>query len=316
MGRRARASAIFVIALSVAACRPGPHPGPPSDVVAMVNNQAITESQLGKALLRARRDDENLAPRTQEDQAAFRQATLQDLIDQTLLLQAARAANVTVPPDRVDRELLRLRADYPGPSFDQALAEGALTTDELREQTRDQLIVEDFFLRQVYARVAVTDADVEAYYNDHKEDFAHPEQVHAEQILVGDAETAHRVQQELRQGQRFEELARKYSTSPDAKVGGDLGWFARGVMPEVFDQTCFALKPNQVSEVVSSPYGFHLFKVLEKRPAGTPPLADIRPRVEAALRKEREAAAQKAKLDELRKAAKIVINDKALASVR
>ena len=64
-------------------------------------------------------------------------------------------------------------------------------------------------------------------------------------------------------------------------------------MPEVFDQTCFSLAPGKVSDIVSSPYGYHLFKVLEKRPSGLPPLQDIRAKVEAALRKDLETAAQR-----------------------
>lgn len=310
-----RGALLGLILCALAACRPSARPPPPPDEVATVNGEPITKGQLEKALTRSRRDDAGLNPRTSEDRAALRDATLQDLVDQALLLQAARAANVTVPPERVDRELLRLKAEYPGPSFDEALAQGGTTTEELREQTRRELTIEEFFARQVFSRVAVTDPDVEAYYKAHLQEFAHPEEVHAEQILVGDPETARKVQSQLKSGGRFEELARKYSISPDAKVGGDLGWFAAGQMPEAFDQTCFALKPGQVSDVVASPYGYHLFKVLEKRPAGTPALADIRPKVEAKLRHEREAAAQASTLEELRKKARVEIHQKVLAAV-
>lgn len=297
------------------ACRPSARPAPPPDQVATVNGEPITRAQLEKALNRSRKVDENLAPRTAEDKAALRQATLNDLIDQALILQAARASNLTVPPERVDRELLRLKAEYPGSSFDEALAEGAITTEELREQTRRELTVEEYFSRQVFARVAVTDADVEAYYKAHPQEFAHPAEVHAEQILVSDQDTARKVQAELKKGGRFEELARKYSISPDAKVGGDLGWFSAGQMPEVFDQTCFALKAGQTSDVVASPYGYHLFKVLEKREAATPSLTDIRPQVEAKLRHQREEAAQQAALAELRQKAKIEIHQNVLAAL-
>ena len=300
---------------ALAACQKGARPAPSSDVVATVNGQPISAARLHKALLHARRDDENLSPRTDADKQAFRRAALDDLIDQTLLLQAAHAAKVSVQPEAIDREVMRMRADYPGKSFDEALAEGATTREELREQVKIQLTIEAFFASQVYARVAATDADVEAYYKAHADQFARPEQVHAEQILVSAPDTAKRIQSELRQGARFEELARKYSISPDAKVGGDLGFFARGVMPEAFDQTCFNLRPGQVSDVVPSPYGYHLFKLLEKRPAGMPALADIRPQVEATLRKEREQAAQRAEIDGLHKKAQIQINEKALAAV-
>ena len=301
--------------LLLASCHAGKVQPPPPDVVATVNGEPLTAGQLQKALVRARRDNENLSPRTGADELAFRRTTLDDLIDEMVLLQAAHAASVAVAPERIERELLRLRADYPGKAFDQALAEGAQTNEELREQIKTQLTIEEYFARQVFARVAVTDADVEAYYQAHQESFARPEEVHAEQILVEDADTAKRVQADLKRGERFEELARRYSRSPDAKVGGDLGFFARGVMPPVFDQACFSLKAGQVSDVVASPYGFHLFKVLERRSAGTPALADVRERVEGELRSQRESAAQAATIDALRKRAKLEINQKVLATV-
>jgi peptidyl-prolyl cis-trans isomerase C len=311
--RRLAAAGVGVLLL--AACHAGKVQPPPPDVVATVNGEPLTAGQLQKALVRARRDNENLTQRTGADELAFRRTTLDDLIDEMVLLQAAHGASVAVAPERIERELLRLRADYPGKAFDQALAEGAQTNEELREQIKTQLTIEEYFARQVFARVAVTDADVEAYYQAHKETFARPEEVHAEQILVEDADTAKRVQADLKRGERFEELARRYSRSPDAKVGGDLGFFARGVMPAVFDQVCFTLKPNQVSEVMVSPYGYHLFKVLERRTPHTPALADVRDHVESTLRSQREAAAQQSKVEELRKKAKLEINEKVLAAV-
>jgi peptidyl-prolyl cis-trans isomerase C/foldase protein PrsA len=302
--------------LSGSSCREGLTETPPTDVVASVNGENLTTTQLSKALLRARRDNENLSPRTGADQQAFRAAVLEDFINRSLVLQAARKAGVSVAPEKVDRELLRLKAEYPGPAFDQALAEGAQSPEELREQIRNRLMVEQYFAEQVFTRVAITDADVESYYKDHLADFAQPEEVHAEQILVDDADAAKHVLAELKQGERFEELARKYSRSPEAKIGGDLGFFPRGRMPEVFDRVCFALKKNEISEVVTSPYGFHIFKLLEKRAAGTPSLEEAKPRVEARLRKERQEALQQAKLAELRQQAQIQINDKVLAEVQ
>jgi len=314
--RWARCGAALALALGAAACQPGHKRVPPRDVVATVNGERITTAQLHKALSRARRDDEDLSPRTAADAQAFRESTLDDLIDQTVLLQAARAANVQVSAERVDRELLRLRSDYPGHTFDQALAKGALTQEELRTETQRQLTIEAYFVQQVYAHVAITDAEIGAYYAAHTAAFSHPEQVHAEQILVAEADTAKKVQAELRKGKAFEELARTYSISPDARVGGDLGWFAKGVMPEAFDRACFALEVGQVSAVTASPYGYHLFKLLGRRPAGVPALASIRPKVEAALRKEREVAAQKAQVKSLRQRAKIEINPAIVAAVR
>ncbi len=77
-------------------------------------------------------------------------------------------------------------------------------------------------------------------------------------------------------GASFEEVARKYSLSPDRKQGGDLGWFGKGIMPQEFEQICFHLKINELSPVVKTPYGFHIFQVLEMREAGQSAFDEVR----------------------------------------
>ena len=113
----------------------------------------------------------------------------------------------------------------------------------------------------------------------------------------------------------FEDAAQKYSLSPDGQAGGDLGTFARGVMPQSFDETCFALKPGEVSRVVASPYGFHVFKVIEHHPARELTLADVRGAVEAKLRRVKEWDAQLVHVATLRRSAAVVVKEEKLAQV-
>ena len=158
---------------------------------------------------------------------------------------------------------------------------------------------------------------VDAWYKDHADDFAVPEQVRAAQIVVKTQEEAKRILAEIRgKGMSFDEAARRYSLSPDAKLGGDLGYFRKGVMPPVFDQACFALAPGQVSEVVASEYGYHLFKLLEKKPAEKRSLERVRGEVEKILLRRKQEEAQKAALQALRAKANIRIDEPALEQVR
>ena len=84
--------------------------------------------------------------------------------------------------------------------------------------------------------------------------------IRASHILVEKQFQAIKVQEELKAGANFSELARKYSTCPSGKRGGDLGQFARGQMVKEFEVVAFALKPGQVSEPVKTKFGYHIIK--------------------------------------------------------
>jgi len=84
--------------------------------------------------------------------------------------------------------------------------------------------------------------------------------IRASHILVEKQSQAIKVQEELKAGASFSELARKYSTCPSGKRGGDLGQFGRGQMVKELEVAAFALKPGQVSEPVKTKFGYHIIK--------------------------------------------------------
>ena len=90
------------------------------------------------------------------------------------------------------------------------------------------------------------------------------EQVRALHIMVVSEEEIREIQKEIRRKQKsFSDLAKEYSLGPEGIQGGDLGYFEAGQMPEEFDDV-FKLKINKVSDIIRTPYGFHLFKVVDK----------------------------------------------------
>ncbi|MGI5863789.1 MAG: peptidylprolyl isomerase [Myxococcales bacterium] len=316
--RAAPRSMLVILAASLLAasgCREGGEHRAQVDAVAVVNGVPVTSEVFARELAFVRRTSNGVIPQAEDEQLAFKRAALQDFIDRMLVLAAARDAGILVSAEQVDREILKLKAEYHGSGFNEALAEGQLSQHELRERTRARLITERYFVEEIFAREAVTDPEIEAWYREHPGDFAQLEQVRAAQIVVKTADEARRVQNELKKGMSFDEAARRFSLSPDAKVGGDLGFFTRGVMPAVFDKVCFSLPVGRVSEITSSEYGFHVFKVLEKRPAKQRSLEEVRGEVEQLLLRKKHAEAQKRRIEELRERAKIKIEEEALARV-
>jgi peptidyl-prolyl cis-trans isomerase C len=283
----------------------GPRP------VAVVNGESIPAEALARELrqIRAGADGEAVTE-------PLRKRVLDDLVDRALLLQQARARSIAVDQDQVERAFLRVRGEYPGTHFDDLLARERLSQAELKARLKEQLTVERLFHDEVFPRVQVPPADVEKWYAEHPAEFQEPERVRVLQVVVSSRDEATALRDKLRRDpSRFAEVARASSIAPEGKNGGELGWIGRGSgFPEVFD-VCFSLPLNSVSDVVPSPYGFHVFRVVERKAAGRRTLEQARGEIAERLLRDRRARAQEEYLAALRSRATIQVDQAALAAV-
>jgi peptidyl-prolyl cis-trans isomerase D len=154
-------------------------------------------------------------------------------------------------------------------------------------------------VEQIRTRTVVPAGDVEKYYRDNQAQYTTPEQVRASHILLktdGKDEAAVRAKAEallkqVRGGANFAELAKKNSEDEgSAKNGGDLDYFGRGRMVKEFEDAAFALQPGQVSDLVKSPFGFHIIKVVDKKAGAVRTLAEARQEIADRLAYERAQA--------------------------
>ena len=162
------------------------------------------------------------------------------------------------------------------------------------EQRKVKLVVVD--RDQAQAKITVPANDVQRYYNDNISQYQTPEQIRASHILLNTAgkdeatvrKQAEEVLQQVKTGGDFAELARKFSNDDGTKAnGGDLDYFARGRMVPEFETAAFALAPGEISDIVKTPYGFHIIKVVDKKPALTRPFDEVRAQIEQQLKRER-----------------------------
>ncbi len=290
-----------------------PTPGAGEAPLASVDGQAISREEFERELTQEINSGAGIAG-APVDLKSLKRAVLDGMINRLLLLQAAREANISVASDDVDREVLRLRAEYAGDRFNEVMAEGQLSLSDLKSKTAALLTIQKLFREQVYSRIAVTEEEIAAYYEQHSADFQQPDEVRAAQIVVRTAEEARSIEQQIRAGKDFGEMARMYSLSPDAKSGGDLGFFPRGQMPRQFDQVVFRLKVKQVSGVVRTDYGFHLFKVLARRAARQKPLHEVKGQIEQKLASDKREQAQAEYVKMLKGKAVVRVNEPALAA--
>jgi peptidyl-prolyl cis-trans isomerase C len=145
-----------------------------------------------------------------------------------------------------------------------------------------QALAQAYVMKQ--ADAAVTDAAVQAWYDERKVQFGKPE-VKASHILVKEESKANELKAQLEGGADFAELATANSTDTGSAVkGGDLGWFTKDKMVPAFAEAAFEAEPGKIVGPVSTRFGFHLIKVAEKRDAT--PLEEVRPQAEDAIKQE------------------------------
>lgn len=219
-------------------------------VLASVNGQDIT---LGE-VISLRRDLPEQYQQLPDE--ILSQGLLDQIIDQTVLEQAARA-------DGFDDRL------------DVALA--------IRNQIR--AVLAESWLRAEVAR-RLTDDVLQAAYEERFLAEDGVEEMRASHILVESEELAQELRTKLDEGADFAELAAEHGTDGTATRGGDLGWFAHEDMVPQFADAAFALQPGETAGPVQSPFGWHLIKVAERRERPAPPFEEVRPGLIAELAQE------------------------------
>ncbi len=168
--------------------------------------------------------------------------------------------------------------------------------------------IEEAISRLAYSEIVISKEAIAAFYKQQRDEFDLPQQVRARQITLANEADGQQVLGQLRQGLDFVEAARRFSISPDAEQGGDLGFFGRGQMPAAFDAVVFELTIGRISELVKSEYGYHLFLVEERRSAQRLTLDQVQDEIEARLRADKEEQAYRDWLQSLRSQATIEVD--------
>lgn len=219
-------------------------PSLPPDVVTRVGERMLTLGDYKKYL------DRNAGTDLSQVGAEVASAMLDQYIEEIVLSEYGAGHGVEVPAETI---AAAVRNDA-----------GATVIEKRDEMRRDKLIAD------LSARIPPpADADVRAYYDQHPAEFRSGEEVHVRQILVHDETVANDIAQKLKDGASFEDLSAQYSSAPNAKRGGEIGFVGRGELPKMFEDEIFGLQPGKFSSIIRTDSSFHIFKVDERRPPGT-----------------------------------------------
>jgi peptidyl-prolyl cis-trans isomerase C len=282
-------------AAQAGAAAPKAVPAQLPDVLARVNGESVSRAEFERALESIEARAGGPVPAEQRDQV-FR-GVLDQIIGYKLLVQESQSRKVAVPDAEVDARVGQIKGQFPSEAaFTQMLAERKLTLDQVRSETRQDLAISKLIETEVASKAAVTPEQVTDFYAKNPDQFKQGESVRASHILIGvpreaDAATkaqartkAEQVLKEVKGGKDFAAAAKAYSADPgSAANGGDLGFFQQGQMVGPFNDAAFSLAPGTTSDLVETEYGFHIIRVVEKKPARTIPLEDVRPQVEQYL---------------------------------
>lgn len=302
-----RKTLLFLAFLGLTAC------GGPS--VATVNGDKLLVKDFARHLqLAAARSDIVWLKQPARAQA-FKEKLLNDMIDETLLLQEAKRLGITATENELAEEYVNYKSQYTESAFQDMLKAKDISYDEWKDDRRRSYIIDK--LRDTVAPDAtqIKESELKSFYDQNINDFKRPEEVHARQILVGKEDTAKMVHSKILSGENFAAMAQQYSISPDAKKGGDIGYFSRGSFPPIFDKICFSLPVGSVSDVVKSDYGYQIFKVLDHRPARTIPFPEAKKLILRSLRQEGGQKQFENLLAQLKLNAKISIDTKKLSKI-
>src|SRR3954462_15020919 len=239
-------------------------------VLARVNGAEIRASDLALA-------EEELGPSlAQMDPATKKENVLSFLIDMKIVSKEAEDKKIA------DRDDFKTRLAF----------------------ARNRLLMDN--LLAVEGKAATTDENMKKVYEDAAKQITGEQEVHARHILVETEDQAKKIEDQLKKGGDFAEIAKKESKDPGAADGGDLGFFTKDQMVPEFSAAAFALEPGKTSDPVKTQFGWHVIKVEEKRTRKAPDFEQVRPQIETYVVRK----AQADYVAKLRTAAKVERMDK------
>ena len=324
-----------------------------SEGIIKVNNEVITQAQfdeafdssVDKSFLKSFGGSKNFVKSDENPMyGIFKDKIVNELIVKSLLDQEIAKKGIKATDEDIQNEL-KIIIDKVGSKEElnkilkQRGVSNAQFTDDLKTQIKIKKLVNSV------QKINISDNDAKKYYDTHKSEFVHGEQVRASHILIS-ANTLEIIQQLkaknpnidpadmntqveatiASQKAKAEKVLAQVKQNPDdfakiaqkesddkasAERGGELGFFPKEAMVPEFANAAFSMKPNTVSEqLVQSPYGFHIIKVTDRMEAGSTPYAKVKDEIKFYLETQKQIEVLKNITDGLMKNAKIeYLND-------
>lgn len=261
-------------------------------IVARINSDIITQIQYQHELakLRAQLSGQYQGPDLDAQVREESKNLLRDLVDQDLMVQKAKDDDINVETDVV-KQLDEIRAQQhlaDQVALQKAVEAQGLVWEDFVDNIRRNFLMREVIGREVGSRITITTADARKYFEAHKQEFATtaPQVRLAEIIIANDKHKPEEVKQradaalaEIKAGERWENVAKKYSDGDTAAQGGDIGIFKEGTLLPTLNDTIKNLDVNDTSPLIETKYGPMIIKLLARQSAGIPKFEEVQQRV-------------------------------------
>lgn len=252
----------LVFLLGVLGCNSLPRE---DDAIAEVNGSPIRVEEFVALSETLKPKDLTLTP---ENRRQIRNLVLKTLIRRQVILSEAERKSLSISDRELEEGLKRFKEGYTSTAFEQSLLEQMLDEANWREKVRQTLLIEKLFDQSKPKIPTPAESDALEYYEKNRQQFSRRASAKALQIVVTDPKLAEEISQKLKRNpQDFVRLAREHSIGPEGQEENAVIQVEKDMMPEEIDRALFEGKINQISPVIHSVYGHHIFRVLSQTPA-------------------------------------------------
>ena len=185
------------------------------------------------------------------------------------------------------------KVEIPDEQIKEALSGEMENIDKLSEKEyndifvskRKQILVQELITSKF--EINIKKEELKRYYKENYQEFYRPEMISIKQIFLDNYDLAKKVNRLAKSGVNFDELIEEYSISEDKGINQNIKYVKKGDMPEEFDKVIFSLRVNRVSDMVKSPYGYHIFKLIKKEPSFYIPFEKAKEKISKKLYEEK-----------------------------
>jgi parvulin-like peptidyl-prolyl isomerase len=234
------------------------------------------------------------------------------LINDYLVLEEAKKQKVSFTGAEMKKEIENFAPDYASSETKKELKAVGIKYGQWLNDIREKITRKKLINMAMKDKIKADSEDIKDYYWSHLPDFRMEKKVEASQIVLDTGEKAKMVQQLLMRGEPFDRLAKKYSITSEGKNGGSLGYFGAGEMPSFINDAVFSMKKGEISGIIKSPYGWHIFRVDDIQQDNTPKFEEVKDQVYEKYYEIKKDEYFNAWMQELRKNAEIKIYEDTL----